>query len=335
MPLVSAICTQCGGVVEVSAEQKDAVCRFCNTQFVTQQAINNYNVQNTIKADVVNVVRTTEDFEVRAGKLISYNGASADPVIPDNVTNIGERAFANCESLASVQLHAGIDTIGKAAFLNCRRLKKITIPDGVTYIPDHTFFGCEHLSEAVLPSTLERIGAYAFAECLRLSEAVLPESLQMIEEYAFRNCRSMSSADIPAQISIISAGVFYNCMSLTNITLGPNVRFIEPGAFELCESLTELTAENPNILVIYGNGTSPPFSGCISLKTVIVPESFDIPTQIKFFSGSLHAENLANDNHICIHCGGKLRMLQNSAMRDGRRIKYKQCRICGKNTILS
>ena len=334
MALVRAICTQCGGVVEVSSEQEAAICRFCSTPFITQQAINNYNVQNTINADVVNVVRTTEDFEVRAGKLVRYNGASADPVIPNSVTNIGERAFANCESLASVRLHDGIDTIGKAAFLNCRRLKKIAVSGKVTDIPDHAFFGCDNLTEAVLPNSLERIGAYAFAECPKLSDAALPESLEVIEEHAFSNCRSLSAANIPPRISIISAGTFYNCRSLKKITLGLNVRFIEPGAFEMCESLTELTAENPNILVIYGNGSSPPFSGCTSLKTVIVPESFDIPTQIKFFSGSLHAENLAHENQVCVHCGGKLRMFQKKAVHEGRRIKYKECRLCGKYTVL-
>jgi len=43
MPFVAAKCTQCGGFLNVDSAQEAAVCQFCNTAFIIEQAINNYN----------------------------------------------------------------------------------------------------------------------------------------------------------------------------------------------------------------------------------------------------------------------------------------------------
>lgn len=44
--LVPAICTQCGGSVEVDPSQEKAFCKYCGTSFFVEKAINNYNVQH-------------------------------------------------------------------------------------------------------------------------------------------------------------------------------------------------------------------------------------------------------------------------------------------------
>ena len=43
--LVPAKCINCGGQLTVDENQKSAICPFCNTSFIVEQAINNYNVQ--------------------------------------------------------------------------------------------------------------------------------------------------------------------------------------------------------------------------------------------------------------------------------------------------
>ena len=55
--LVPAICTQCGATLEVDPSQEAAVCKFCNTPFTIEKAINNYNVKfaNIEHADNVNI----------------------------------------------------------------------------------------------------------------------------------------------------------------------------------------------------------------------------------------------------------------------------------------
>jgi hypothetical protein len=43
MPLVPAICTQCGAQIEVDNTHEAGICKHCGTAFVTEKAINNYN----------------------------------------------------------------------------------------------------------------------------------------------------------------------------------------------------------------------------------------------------------------------------------------------------
>jgi hypothetical protein len=58
--LVPAICTQCGGQVEVDAQLEAAVCRYCGVPFIVEKAINTYNIQHaTIEhVDSINIVTT-------------------------------------------------------------------------------------------------------------------------------------------------------------------------------------------------------------------------------------------------------------------------------------
>ncbi len=86
MPLVAAICTQCGSQLEIDSTKEAAICPFCSTPFVTETAINNYNTTNVtnigkLHADVINVSdESSIDNRVKAGetflKLGEYRNAS-------------------------------------------------------------------------------------------------------------------------------------------------------------------------------------------------------------------------------------------------------------------
>lgn len=74
MPLVPALCTQCGSKLELDSSQEAAVCPYCHTPFVTEKAINNYNTMNVtnignLHADVVNVSDDqSRDNRVKSGE---------------------------------------------------------------------------------------------------------------------------------------------------------------------------------------------------------------------------------------------------------------------------
>lgn len=55
--LVPAICTQCGGQIEVDSTQEKAVCNYCGTSFFVEKAISNYSVQhaNIQHVEAVNI----------------------------------------------------------------------------------------------------------------------------------------------------------------------------------------------------------------------------------------------------------------------------------------
>lgn len=56
MPLVAAMCTQCGAVLKVDPQKEAAVCEHCGAAFITEKAINNYNntyiTNNTVQYNI-------------------------------------------------------------------------------------------------------------------------------------------------------------------------------------------------------------------------------------------------------------------------------------------
>lgn len=47
MPLVKAICTNCGGTLEVDKDKDAAICPFCNTAYIVEKAIQQFQISNT------------------------------------------------------------------------------------------------------------------------------------------------------------------------------------------------------------------------------------------------------------------------------------------------
>lgn len=91
VPLVPAICTQCGSKLEVDPSTEAAVCPYCHTPFITEKAINNYNTTNitnigNLHANVVNVSDSQSiDNRVKSGEtFIRLNDyASAEKVFSE------------------------------------------------------------------------------------------------------------------------------------------------------------------------------------------------------------------------------------------------------------
>lgn len=53
--LVPAVCTQCGAKLEVDPDQEAAVCPYCGTPFITEKAINHYNITHVHQNNTVHI----------------------------------------------------------------------------------------------------------------------------------------------------------------------------------------------------------------------------------------------------------------------------------------
>ena len=72
MSLVAAKCSSCGGILKVESTLDAAICPYCNTPYIVEKAINQYNMVNNIKANVVNIFESdSRDSNGTYGKTCS------------------------------------------------------------------------------------------------------------------------------------------------------------------------------------------------------------------------------------------------------------------------
>ena len=71
--------------------------------------------------------------------------------IPYGITCIGEGAFFEHPSLASVDISNSVISVGDRAFMFCKKLKNVTFGKGLKYIGSGAFQNCELLNDLTIP----------------------------------------------------------------------------------------------------------------------------------------------------------------------------------------
>ncbi len=264
---VQAKCTNCGGALAVDNEKDAWLCPYCNTPFVVEKAINNFNITNNIKAETVNVYGNAQsDFVIERSVLVKYNGyKNREVVIPNGITEIGKEAFSGMSNIESVKFPESLITIGEKAFHNCTGIHKLSFPDNVRVIRDHAFKDCTSLESVHLSKNLICIGWEAFAECSSLKTIEFQNSLKYLCPYAFMDCVALTNICLPQIVEKIDAGAFSGCTALTSITLPPSLLLIEEGTFRGCTALKSITIP-PSVDRIGVNA----FFGCTALEKVTI-----------------------------------------------------------------
>ena len=117
--------------------------------------------------------------------------------IPDSVTAILDRAFANCSQLTNISIPNSVTSIGFSAFEHCTSLKSITLPSSLRSISEALFFGCSQLTTIQIPDSVPSIQSYAFYHCRNLETIHIPVSVTFIGVYAFDGCPSSMTVTYP------------------------------------------------------------------------------------------------------------------------------------------
>ena len=197
------------------------------------------------------------DTDTKVATVTGYDSSNkpTDVVIPNtieyggnySVTTIGQWAFYNCTSLASVNIPNSVTTIGEFAFASCTSLASIDIPNSVTTIGEGAFWNCSSLASIDIPNSVTTIGELAFDYCTSLasirvasdnpnyigidgvlfnkdktmivvypaskdgSEYTIPNSVTTIGEGAFYHSSLLASIDIPNSVTTIGEYAFYYC----------------------------------------------------------------------------------------------------------------------------
>lgn len=108
--------------------------------------------------------------------------------IPDSVTAILDRAFANCYQLTNISIPNSVTSIGFSAFEHCTSLKSITLPSSLNSISEALFSDCSQLTTIHIPDSVLSIQDYAFGNCTRLETIRIPVSVTSIGNLAFACC---------------------------------------------------------------------------------------------------------------------------------------------------
>ena len=170
---------------------------------------------------------TTEEWD---GKKQSFTG----------VTNVGDRAFKDCQYLTCMFLDDGITTIGDHAFYADEYLSAINMPRNLELIDKYAFYGCDTLTfvRAGACSRLRRIEDHAFYSCTMLAELRLPNGLTYIGPWAFAWDRILGQEDttlgLPSSLQVIDTGAFAFVNHHKNLNIPANVTRIGDYAF-MCD----------------------------------------------------------------------------------------------------
>ena len=118
----------------------------------------------------------------------AFDGMScinSDFVIPDTVTHIGKRAFAQCNELVTIQLPKNLKSIGDYAFHKCEALETLELPEGLLTIGMEAFAQCEVLAQITVPDSVVSIGDSAFRQCYVLQSITLGSGVSKLHNSAF------------------------------------------------------------------------------------------------------------------------------------------------------
>lgn len=220
-----------------------------------------------------------------------YDGSRGILAFDTNVTQIGNHAFENCETLTGITIPETVTSIGDYAFAGCTNLganntpasmsqmfrtpspfrsgeTSIVIPDTVTSIGNYAFQNCTSLTSITIPDSVTDIGESLFSGCKGLASIMIPYGVTSIDDSAFAGCVDLIDIDIPSTVTSIGKSAFKECAGLTSIILPQKVASIGESAFEDCENLVSI-----NIPAGISRIENRTFASCMTLPGIIIPES--------------------------------------------------------------
>ena len=211
-------------------------------------------------------------------------------VFHDEVTYIGDNAFAMCTGLTGIELPDSLEYIGPGAFERCTGIRSICIPASLKEIPASAFAGCVSLERLEIPAGITAIHEYAFSGCKALREVVLPESVRSVAWSAFACCGDIrlvyehevtmtgdwypvgktdgAVLDIPEGVCAVGERACRGNTVITKAVVPASVMRIKKEAFMGCTTLEKVIIRNPECSI-----DSTAFNDCPLLERIILGEA--------------------------------------------------------------
>ena len=171
----------------------------------------------------------------------------ASVTIPDSVTDIGYRAFFCCDSLASITVSSGNENYSSddgilfnknkttlIAYPSSKLGVEYAVPDYVEAVDDDAFRHCK-LQYVFLPESVKSVGAEAFGGCKSLVSVTIIGPVKVILDLTFAHCTNLRYVFLPDSVKYIGSGAFSDCFNLEYINIPASIKYIDEYAFELTQ----------------------------------------------------------------------------------------------------
>lgn len=319
-------CDICLSELVMKDDGSGAVCPVCGIVYTVERlrrkladASSSSPVTYQVPVSQQKAVTTDPSFEIIDGCLAYYFGRKTEVVIPDGVTSIGAKAFAEksfiesvvipdsvthiyesafekCSHLHSVHIGAGVRHIGENAFNQCYKLRQVHITDLAAWCEISYADDSMHHSTALSATPLAN-GGQLLLNGQELTDLTLPDGIS-VGPFAFIFAESLTSVRVPAHTKFRGK---YNC------------------AFNYCSNLRSVHFEGtpcgPDDSKCYGL-----FTGCDKLESVHfdkAPCLLQAPARCTVTSTqeqirAREAEKIRSERRsagVCQHCGGKFSFL--------------------------
>lgn len=192
-----------------------------------------------------------------------FKNPNAVVVLPEMLTEIGNRALAGSEMRAAI-LCEGVTKINSSAF-SSSTVQSVVCPKSLVEISNNAFYHCDFLTQISLANRVSIIGAYAFACCKSLEEISLADTrIKLLSESMFTLCDKLVTIKLPSTLVTIEREAFCNCPELKEVDIPQYVREIEDAVFMKCSKLERVAW--PSKVTSIPNNT---FRDCPLMKTEI------------------------------------------------------------------
>ena len=151
----------------------------------------NAKIVSNIYRDGQGVITFSDDLTLIGNEAFRDCATLATISIPDSVVEIGDNAFT-ASMLEYIVIPDSVTSIGYGLFQSCTNLQRVGWPKGVNYIPKLAFNCCKSL-EFEIPDHIDTIGSQAFSTCEKLTQVHIPQSVTLLDGYnPFSYCSNIS-----------------------------------------------------------------------------------------------------------------------------------------------
>ena len=247
MPIISFNADVNNGIISVVVSGDNLLAQYSDDDMSASVAMVISDGNNSVISEYVPL------YFKEATDELWYTSTDGNVVMPNvgafNV-NIISNNYYNGRGI--IQLDDELKEIGDSAFKNCDNLKTIIIGKSILSIGKYAFSDCDSLSQIVVPGNVEAIGYKAFENCANVSSIIL--------EAGNTNLRLSYSFDgIPSTTLYVDRNIYggynnspFENVGITTISIGPNMRNIDMFVFSNCKDIQGFTIDKNSHLESIG-----------------------------------------------------------------------------------